>query len=148
VKVRAAVAADLDAMTDLLGVLFAQETEFHPDRATQRRGLEAVLASPAAAALVSEEGGRVLGMVCLLRLPSTALGATVAVLEDLVVAPPARGRGIGTALLDAAVARCRDDGCARITLLTDRCNDRAQALFRRAGFRPSSMLAMRRMLKP
>lgn len=144
---REAIAADVPAMIRLLGHLFAQEAEFTPDEGAQRRGLEMILADPdAGALLIAEDAGQVIGMVSLLYTTSTALGARVALLEDMVVAPEARNSGFGRALLDAAIARARADGCRRITLLTDRGNADAQRFYEQAGFGASEMLPMRLML--
>ena len=63
--------------------------------------------------------------------------------EDLVVHPDERKRGIGEALLKHVVAQARADGVLRITLLTDMQNERAQAMYRRAGFVGSPMRPMR-----
>lgn len=146
-RTREAIAADIPVMTRLLGHLFAQEAEFMPDEAAQRRGLEMILADPdSGSLLVAEEAGQVIGMVSLLYTVSTALGARVAILEDMVVAPEARNGGFGRALLDAAIARARADGCRRITLLTDGANTDAQRFYERAGFSASEMLPMRLML--
>lgn len=144
---RKAIAADIPTSIRLLGHLFAQEAEFMPDEAAQRRGLEMILADPdAGVLLVAEEEGTVTGLVSLLYTTSTALGARVALLEDMVVAPEARNGGFGRALLDAAIARARADGCRRITLLTDGANTEAQRFYERAGFSASEMLPMRLML--
>lgn len=145
--VREATAANIPAMIGLLGHLFAQEAEFAPDEAAQRRGLEMIMSNPGAGCLlVAEDGGQVIGMVGLLYTVSTALGARVALLEDMVVAPEARNSGAGRALLDAAIARAKADGCRRITLLTDDDNEAAQRFYKRAGFSASDMLPMRLML--
>ncbi|MNY66030.1 putative phosphinothricin acetyltransferase YwnH [compost metagenome] len=74
---------------------------------------------------------------------STALGARVALLEDMVVDTGARGTGIGSALLEQAIAHARDSGCRRITLLTDGDNAAAQRLYRRHGFGRSPMVPLR-----
>ena len=79
----------------------------------------------------------------LLYTVSTALGARVALLEDMVVAPDARGAGVGSALLAHAISFARKQGCRRITLLTDGANDAAQRFYARQGFGPSSMVPMR-----
>lgn len=139
--------ADIPALCALLAALFTQEAEFAPDRDAQIRGLHAILADDArGTVLVARDEHEVLGMVTLLWTVSTALGASVALLEDMVVAPGARGRGVGSELLDAALRCARDRGCRRITLLTDTDNDRAQAFYRRHGFVASSMLPFRRLL--
>ena len=139
-------AADIPALCGLLGRLFAQEAEFAPDEAAQRRGLAAIIADPdVGALLVARDGGKVVGMVNLLYTVSTALGASVALLEDLVVAPTARGRGIGSALLKHAIEHARAQGCRRITLLTDTDNAAAHRLYQKHGFAFSAMAPMRLM---
>ena len=63
--------------------------------------------------------------------------------EDFVVLPGYRSKGIGKALLRHVVAEARREGVLRLTLLTDRQNERAQALYRKVGFTESTMKAMR-----
>lgn len=145
--IRPATSADLPALIDLLASLFAQEAEFHPDTTAQTRGLSQILDDPAVGEiLVAEEAGQVVGMVNLLYTVSTALGERVALLEDMVVSAAARGSGVGSRLLDGAIAHARAVGCRRITLLTDGDNHAAQRFYRRHGFAPSSMLPMRLVL--
>ena len=50
------------------------------------------------------------------------------------VARPWRGRGVGTALMDAAIARARDDGLHKISLSVFPHNTAAIALYRKFGF--------------
>ena len=145
--IRLARLSDVPAMTALLRLLFAQEAEFAPDAAAQDKGLRAILDDPALGQLlVADDGQRILGMVNLLYSYSTALGARVALLEDMVLAEEARGSGLGKRLLEAAVAHCRTAGCKRITLLTDGDNARAHAFYQRCGFIRSDMVAFRRAL--
>lgn len=145
--IRLATPADLPALCALLDQLFAQEAEFTPDRAAQTRGLAAIIADPQVSEiLVAVEDGRVRAMVNLLYTISTALGARVALLEDMVVDTEARGAGLGSALLAAAIAHAERRGCRRLTLLTDGDNLAAQRFYQRHGFAPSPMLPMRRAL--
>jgi GNAT superfamily N-acetyltransferase len=135
---------DLPRMAELLGHLFAQEADFKPNPRAQLRGLRRILADPEQGQLlVAREDGEVLGMVSLLWTVSTALGDPVAWLEDMVVDPELRGRGLGKGLLNAAIALCRDRGIQRITLLTDGDNIPAQTLYRSCGFQPSAMVPLR-----
>jgi GNAT superfamily N-acetyltransferase len=143
-RVREARPADLEAMVELLGHLFKQESDFVPAPAKQRRALSLILAQPSAGRLfVLTLGGKVLGMVSLLFTISTAEGGKAAWLEDLVVAPDQRGRGYGTRLLRAAVDWARREGIARITLLTDSNNSGARGLYLRHGFAASAMQPLR-----
>ena len=114
---------DIPALCELLALLFAQESEFAGDREAQVRGLTRIVGhADVGVMFVSKEAGRPVGMVSLLFSVSTALGATVALLEDMVVAPSHRGSQIGSQLLAHAVAHARAIGCKRITLLTDADN--------------------------
>jgi ribosomal protein S18 acetylase RimI-like enzyme len=143
-----ATAKDLAQMVELLGVLFTDEAEFQPDASKQRRALEAILANPTIGKLfVAREGKRVVAMANLLYTVSTAEGGKAAWFEDLVVHPEERKRGIGEALLKHVVEQARADGVVRITLLTDMQNERAQAMYRRAGFVGSPMKPMRLKIK-
>jgi len=144
VCIEPASAADLPALVDLLSVLFTQEAEFTPDRQAQYRGLSHIISHAAlGVVLVARGGSEVLGMVSLLYSVSTALGARVAWLEDWVVQPSARGTGVGSQLLQAAIAHARAEGCQRITLLTDSDNHAAQRMYQAWGFTQSSMVPMR-----
>jgi GNAT superfamily N-acetyltransferase len=93
--------------------------------------------------LVAHENDALVGMVNLLFTESTALGSRVALLEDMIVLPAARGKGIGTMLMQAAFQAARAEGCKRITLLTDAKNAAAQRFYARHGFGRSSMIPMR-----
>jgi GNAT superfamily N-acetyltransferase len=132
----------------LLAVLFDQEAEFAPDADKQRRALEMILSDPRVGRIfVAREGGRVVAMASLLYTVSTAEGGRAALFEDLVVAPEARGTGVGPALLQFVIEEAGKEGLLRLTLLTDRDNERAQALYRKCGFVDSPMKAMRLQLQ-
>jgi predicted N-acetyltransferase YhbS len=142
-----ATPADLPALCDLLELLFGQEADFTPDRAKQERGLGLILDDPhVGVILVARDGDQVVGMVNLLFTVSTAEGGRVMVLEDMIVRPDHRGQGVGLKLIEAAIARATESGCARITLLTDEDNNQAQWFYGRAGFRRSAMIPMRRTI--
>lgn len=55
-------------------------------------------------------------------------------LEDLFVREAARGTGLGTGLVEAALERARDRGCRRVELDTNEANEAALAIYRRLGF--------------
>ena len=88
----------------------------------------------------------VVGMVSLLFTESTALGAKVALLEDMIVLPEYRACKVGSKLLSAAIACALESGCKRITLLTDQANTQAQHFYKMHGFEQSSMTAFRLLL--
>ena len=57
-----------------------------------------------------------------------------ALLEELWVLPDARGRGVGRALLEAAMDLARERGADRIELNTSTDDDVARALYESAGY--------------
>jgi GNAT superfamily N-acetyltransferase len=61
--------------------------------------------------------------------------ARVFILNDLFVTEEARGRGVGSALLDAAVEHGRRVGAVRLVLQTEVTNKPAQALYERKGWK-------------
>ena len=148
VKFEPARSADLPRLVELLGILFESEAEFAANPEKQRAALQAILADPKKGTIfVARDGRQVVAMASLLYTVSTAEGGKAAFFEDLVVAPEHRRRGIGQALLKHVVAEARKEGVLRITLLTDMQNERAQAMYRRAGFVGSPMKPMRLKLK-
>ena len=135
---------DIDQLCDLLSTLFDQEAEFKPDLEAQKNGLSHIISDPrVGCVLVARRDNAVLGMVNILFTVSTALGSRVAMLEDMVVSPAARGQNIGSQLLEYAVDIAREEGCKRITLLTDGDNLGAHKFYQRHGFVQSSMVPFR-----
>jgi ribosomal protein S18 acetylase RimI-like enzyme len=135
---------DLAQLTELLGLLLAQETDFAPDPEKQRRALREILSDATVGRIyVVREGASVIAMACLLYTVSTAEGGKAAWLEDVVVRPDRRERGVGRMLLEHLAAKARAEGVLRITLLTDADNERAHALYEGLGFRFSGMRPMR-----
>ena len=143
-EITKATKEDIPGLCALLGLLFAQEAEFQPDRSLQSAGLQKIIDFPERGQiLVLREGGSLLGMINLLFTVSTALGGRVAVLEDMVVHPDHRGSGAGSTLLQAAIDFAKSVGCRRMTLLTDQTNTSAQRFYQRHGFTRSEMVPMR-----
>jgi GNAT superfamily N-acetyltransferase len=139
-----ATTSDIPALSALLSVLFTQEVEFQPDEAAQSKGLSAIINHPdIGAVLVARDGKKILAMVNLLFTVSTALGKRVAILEDMVVLPSARGTGVGSGLLSYAISFARRNEVKRITLLTDNENISAQRFYENHGFFKSSMMPLR-----
>jgi len=140
--------SDLPQLVELLGLLFDQEAEFRPDAAKQSVALKLILSDPVRGRIyVARDGRRLVAMASLLYTVSTAEGGKAAWFEDLVVHPDYRQQGTGQKMLAYVIGQARADGVLRITLLTDMQNERAQALYRRAGFVGSPMRPMRLKLK-
>jgi ribosomal protein S18 acetylase RimI-like enzyme len=83
--------------------------------------------------------GRVLGGVSYVPGPGTPLSESEADGEAgfrmLAVDPPAQGRGVGRALVEACIARARAEGRSRLVLLTRPRMTAAHGLYEAMGFR-------------
>ncbi len=147
-RIRPATGEDIEALADLLVLLFTQEADFQPDRQKQLQGLRLILETPGSGRiLVSEVDGLVVGMVSLLFSISTAQGGPVCWLEDMIVHPAHRGNGAGSRLLQSAIDDARTAGFSRITLLTDAVNESAIRFYERHGFARSAMTTLRLYLE-
>lgn len=142
--IRPASHEDVRSMTRLLQELFAVETEFEFNEEKQRCGLEMLLESPNAGIWVADRRGRVVGMVTVQLVVSTAEGAFSGWLEDLVVSSAYRRRGLGKALLKSAVNWAMDRGASRIQLLADSRNVPALIFYRHQEWLQTNMIALRK----
>jgi GNAT superfamily N-acetyltransferase len=83
--------------------------------------------------LARDHAGRAVGFATLYWSWQTLAAARVGVMNDLFVAPQARGSGVAEGLIAACVERCREHGATRLVWQTASDNHRAQALYARVG---------------
>lgn len=139
VTIRSARPGELPELSALLDLLFEIEQDFKPDTARQVAGLKLMLDSPMAELLVAELGGRPVGLCGLQLLVSTAQGAYSCHVEDLVLAPECRGRGIGRLLLEAAAEWAHRRGATRMQLNCDDKNLPAMKFYESLGWRKTHL---------
>ena len=89
--------------------------------------------------LVAYEGERLIGL-----LRAVGDGQTVVLIQDLLVRPEYQGRGVGRALLEAALNRFRN--VRQVQLLTD---DRPEtvAFYQALGFKPVNSFGCKAFLR-
>ena len=95
--------------------------------------------------LVAEADGRWLGIA--------AFHVVDAACELVLLEAFERGRGIGTALMDAVAERAREEGAMRLWLVTTNDNTDALRFYQRRGMRlvrlwPDAVTQARRQIKP
>jgi ribosomal protein S18 acetylase RimI-like enzyme len=156
VTIRPARPDDHDALGRLGANLVAEHHEFDPQRfiaplpnLPQLYGkfLVSNIERPNMIVLVAERDGAVVGYAYAGVEGSDymALRGPAGVLYDLVVDPDHRRQGIGTKLLEAALADLARLGAPRVVLFTADKNHGAQAMFAGADFR-RTMVEMTREL--
>lgn len=146
--IRPAREQDLDRLVGLLRLLFAIEEDFGIDDAKQRRGLTLLLDDERSCVLVAEQDGMIVGMCTGQLVTSTAEGGPSVLVEDVVVAPDQRSKGIGRSLMEALTAWARSRGATRMQLLADKNNPPALAFYDRLGWGTTAMICLRRHIKP
>ena len=147
-KTDVAVESDIPALCTLLDSLFSQEVEFKSYYETQARGLKCVIENETVGdILVARSDGEVIGMINLLYTISTAMGARVGILEDMVISAQHRGMGVGSTLIKYALDYAEKNGCKRMTLLTDDDNNGAHKFYQKHGFTRSSMVVFRKPIE-
>ena len=141
VLIRAAEAGDHDALVDLRFVWrVEEEDERGRSRAAFATEFLALMQANADThrAWLAEDGGAPVGMAWLAivrRIPSPERFTRLAgYLQSAYVVPRARGRGIGSALVDAVIEGARQQG---LDYLAVHPSERSFSLYRRAGFSAS-----------
>jgi len=123
----------VEAVDDELVAAFARLVPQVSSRpAPGRAELAALVADPRTVQLVARDGGTIAGALTLV-VYRTPTGLT-SVIEDVVVDEDARGRGIGEALVEAAMAHAVAAGADRISLTSRPEREAANRLYRRLGF--------------
>ena len=141
--VRSAQRADLPAVAALWLALIESHAALDPVFAL-RSGAPAALEAELrrafgdadTALFVADADGRVAGFCAahVERSPALARESCRAEITELVVEPAARRRGIGRALVDAALAWSRSRGVVRVEVRVAARNEAGQVFWRRLGF--------------
>ena len=83
--------------------------------------------------LLARDAGEPLGFATIYWSWATTRAVRIGVMNDLYVAPAARGKGVADELIRACVEECRKHGASRLTWQTARDNERAQRVYERIG---------------
>jgi GNAT superfamily N-acetyltransferase len=133
IQVREALPAEVERVLGMYEWLFASPGSVPPDwdPVRARQALAEAIADQAAAVLVAEHRGQLLGLcTAYLELNSVRFGQRCWI-EDLAVSPEHRSQGIGGALLGAAEQWARERGATHLELDTGLARTDAQRFYDR-----------------
>ena len=130
--------ADADALFALVEQ-FA--TSYRPLRALFDVHLPVLLEAPRTDLRVAIEHGDVVGYSLAFDLLTLFANGVVTELQELMVAPEQRGRGIGRMLVESVIADARARGVVEITVPTRR----AAEFYKRLGFEGTALYFKRRV---
>jgi GNAT superfamily N-acetyltransferase len=135
VTMRPAGAADVPAVLRLLADDPLGKNREAAIDAPYQAAFAAIAADPNHEVVVAELDGRVVGCFQLSFIPGLSRrGAWRAQIESVRVDSALRGRGAGQAMMEWAIARARERGCALVQLTTDKRRPDAHRFYARLGF--------------
>jgi ribosomal protein S18 acetylase RimI-like enzyme len=141
-KIRDARLDELDEVSQVLKKAYSQYADFMPGQ-DWKDYLENIInvrsRLPEAELIVAEIDSRLVGTVTLyLKYQSTSLEGWLpgwAGVRLLAVHPDYRGRGIGRALMEECIRRCRTQGIRSIALHTSEMMGVAKRMYEKMGFK-------------
>jgi GNAT superfamily N-acetyltransferase len=84
---------------------------------------------------VAEQADEIVGSFALLVMDNLGhLGTPSGIVEDVVVAPARQSQGIGQAMMEFALERCREKGCYKLVLSSNAKRTRAHAFYESLGY--------------
>jgi GNAT superfamily N-acetyltransferase len=149
IEIRAAVSDDVPAILAFIRELASYERLEDRVVATET-GLRETLFGPRpyADVLMAIDGGVPIGFALFFHNYSTFMGRPGIYLEDLYVREPARGRGVGKALLARIARLAVERNCGRLEWAVLDWNEPALGFYRRLGAEPMADWTVFRLTGP
>lgn len=130
--VRRASADDAARIAELLHDFNTEFDTPSPGAAVLAARLRDLLAQPQTFALLG--GDPAVGIALVTLRPNVWYAGPVALLDEMYVAPQARGAGVGGAIVDRLIEDCRRAGVSAIEINVDESDVDAQRFYERHGF--------------
>jgi ribosomal protein S18 acetylase RimI-like enzyme len=142
ISVRVAASVDAD-LVQAVSALLPQLSRSAPPPTTEQ--LARIVADPATTLFVAEEDGHIVGTLTLaaFEIPT----GRRAWIEDVVTDTAARGKGVASALVDAALAHASSLGARTVDLTSRPDREDANRLYVNLGFEQRTTNVYRRVLE-
>ena len=130
---RLATPTDVPTLVQLMAEFYA-ESGYEADHEQSGQVFTQLIGDPSLGRVwLIEHDDRPAGYLVLTLGFSMEYGGRDAFIDDLFLRPDARGRGLGTAALEAALAACRELDVRAVHLEVDPQNTEAHALYKKMG---------------
>jgi len=136
ITIRDARAGDAEVIAELIRLLAAEWDETSEVTTDYVR---AYLDRENVGALLAELDGGVVGLLTYSLYPGLFHAGPWGLLDELIVRPEARRRGVADALVSEAVRRFEAAGCKEVSVSTQLDNEPAKALYRKHGLTEESL---------
>jgi GNAT superfamily N-acetyltransferase len=135
VTIREATEKDLPSILSLYAQLDVDNGQILPLEKA-RRIFRRMKSYPNYTVYVAEASRDIVGTFALLIMDNLAhRGAPSAIVEDVVVDSRRQGKGVGKQMMQFAVNRCRETGCYKLALSSNRKRHAAHRFYESLGFR-------------
>jgi GNAT superfamily N-acetyltransferase len=140
VEIRDARAGEVEELLPLMRA-YCDFYEVSPADSGLLEMARTLIAEPEQGSLfIARDSGGAIGFAAVGWKWASTRGARIGVMEDLFVAPDARGKGVADALIEVCAERCRERGMPVLEWVTAPDNRRAQAVYERTGAEASPWL--------
>ncbi|WP_327402815.1 GNAT family N-acetyltransferase [Streptomyces sp. NBC_01288] len=138
-EIRAAVTEDVPAIVGMLADdPLGSQRESPDDLTPYLAALDRLTADPNQHLVVAVREGRVVGTLQLTVIPGLSRkGATRSIIEAVRIHADERGSGLGTQLIEWAIAESRRQDCQLVQLTSDATRTDAHRFYERLGFTAS-----------
>lgn len=138
-KIRAMQLKDMEEVVGMMRVFYDSPAVIHaaPDEILRQDVKDCVGDCPYIEGYIFEENDRILGYSMVAKSYSTEYGGICVWVEDLYMKEEARGLGIGTAFFSFLDEKYKDQA-VRFRLEVEEENERAVAVYKKAGYPPSA----------
>jgi ribosomal protein S18 acetylase RimI-like enzyme len=102
--------------------------------------VDTYLGFPGSRIFLAEQGGQVVGMLSFSIRPNLYHSESCCLVDEVVVAEKARGKGVGKALVQRLLLFAKEAGCAEASLSVMPGNTRAREFYRSLGFADEAIL--------
>jgi ribosomal protein S18 acetylase RimI-like enzyme len=141
VTIRQANAADEQEILALLRI-YCEEANTPLSDAHLLAGLKPLLQENHHGVVLVAETDKIIGYSILTWGWGIESGGREALVDEMLIAPTERGRGIGEQLLKASLERAKKQGVKVVFLETEKDNPRSRDLYTRVGFEEESSIWM------
>lgn len=142
-KIRAMQLKDMEEVVGMMRVFYDSPAVIHaaPDEILRQDVKDCVGDCPYIEGYIFEENDRILGYSMVAKSYSTEYGGICVWVEDLYMKEEARGLGIGTAFFRFLDEKYKDQA-VRFRLEVEEENERAVAVYKKAGYHPLPYMQM------
>lgn len=118
----------------MLQVLYKELGDEKLNKDDLSRMFEKINSYPDCTIYIAEEDGKAIGTFLLLILDTMAHGNPSALIEDVAVSKDCQGKGIGKAMMQFAMEKCKEKNCYKVALSSMFKREAAHKFYESLGF--------------